>query len=67
MLLQQAASHLNDGGHLIVEVGNSWGALEELFPEVSFTWIEFQRGGGGVFILSKEELQRHQALFDARV
>lgn len=67
MLLQQAASHLNDGGHLIVEVGNSWGALEELFPEVSFTWIEFQRGGGGVFILSKEELQRHQSLFDARV
>lgn len=67
MLLQRAASHLNDGGHLIVEVGNSWGALEELFPEVSFTWIEFQRGGGGVFILSKEELQRHQALFDARV
>jgi ribosomal protein L3 glutamine methyltransferase len=67
MLLRQAASHLNDGGHLIVEVGNSWGALEELFPEISFTWIEFRRGGGGVFIFSKEELQRHQALFDARV
>lgn len=66
MLLQQAARHLNPGGHLIVEVGNSWGALEELFPEIHFTWIEFQRGGGGVFIFSKEELQRHQALFDAR-
>jgi len=66
MLLRQAVGHLNDGGHLIVEVGNSWVALEELFPEIKFTWIEFQRGGGGVFIFSKEELQQHQALFDAR-
>ncbi len=66
MLLRQAAGHLNDGGHLIVEVGNSWVALEELFPEIKFTWIEFQRGGGGVFIFTKHELLAHQALFDLR-
>jgi ribosomal protein L3 glutamine methyltransferase len=65
-LLAQAAGFLNDGGHLIVEVGNSWGALEELFPEIQFTWIEFARGGGGVFIFSKAQLQEHQALFDQR-
>lgn len=66
MLLKQAANFLNDQGYLIVEVGNSWVALEELFPEIKFTWIEFQRGGGGVFILSKDELTSHQALFDER-
>ena len=65
-LLRQAAGHLNDGGYLIVEVGNSWVALEELFPEIKFTWIEFQRGGGGVFIFTKDELLAHQALFDLR-
>jgi ribosomal protein L3 glutamine methyltransferase len=65
-LLRQSAEFLNDQGHLIVEVGNSWVALEELFPEITFTWLEFQRGGGGVFILSKDELVQHQALFDAR-
>jgi ribosomal protein L3 glutamine methyltransferase len=66
MLLRQVAQFLNDQGHLIVEVGNSWVALEELFPEIKFTWLEFVRGGGGVFILSKDELVQHQALFDER-
>jgi ribosomal protein L3 glutamine methyltransferase len=66
MLLQQAAGHLNEGGHLIVEVGNSWLALEALFPEITFTWLEFQRGGGGIFMFSKEDLLKHQALFNAR-
>lgn len=65
-ILSQAATYLNDGGHLIVEVGNSWVALEELFPEIQFTWLEFERGGGGVFMFSKEQLLEHLALFDLR-
>ena len=55
-LLAEAAEHLNEGGHLIVEVGNSWAALEDRYAKVPFTWIEFEYGGDGVFILSKEEL-----------
>lgn len=59
-MLANAAKYLNEGGHLIVEVGNSWVALEERYPTVPFTWIEFEYGGEGVFILSKEELIKYQ-------
>lgn len=62
-MLRDAAAHLNEGGALIVEVGNSWVALEEAFPTVPFTWIEFERGGHGVFLLTREQLDEHAAAF----
>lgn len=55
-LLAQAGARLNPGGTLICEVGNSAPALEEAFPEVPFVWLEFERGGQGVFMLSQKQL-----------
>jgi len=56
-ILQQARDHLTPQGLLIVEVGNSQDALSTAFPELPFTWLAFEHGGDGVFLLNAEQLQ----------
>ena len=63
VILNQAANYMNPGGILVVEVGNSQHALDELLPEVDFYWLEFERGGDGVFLLTYEQLLQHRQLF----
>ncbi|RLQ20199.1 50S ribosomal protein L3 N(5)-glutamine methyltransferase [Seongchinamella sediminis] len=60
-ILARAADYLSDTGLLVVEVGNSWEALEAAYPRVPFTWLEFEHGGHGVFALSAAELQEFSA------
>ena len=55
-LLREASGHLSEKGCLCVEVGNSRRHLEAALPEMPFNWLEFERGGDGVFILYREDL-----------
>lgn len=66
-MLAEAADHLNEQGILIVEVGNSQVHVEVLYPEVDFTWLEFEQGGHGVFLLAAKQCREHQALFRSRL
>ncbi len=58
-LLKEAANFLTDQGVLVVEVGNSQYELVEMYPEVPFQWVDFERGGDGVFVLTKQDLNIH--------
>lgn len=66
-ILAQSANHLNDNGILVCEVGNSQIHVESVYPEVPFTWLTFERGGHGVFLLTKAQLNEYQAIFNQRV
>jgi len=48
---------------LVVEVGNSWVALERAFPTVPFVWLEFSEGDSGVFLLTRDQLVEHRESF----
>lgn len=56
-LLIEAADYLTEDGLLVVEVGNSWVALDDAYPQLPLTWIEFEQGGHGVFVINAADLR----------
>ncbi len=58
-LLMQAAERLHDDGILVCEVGHSWPAFEQAYPELPVTWLAFERGGAGVFVITGHDLREY--------
>ncbi|PIP80988.1 MAG: 50S ribosomal protein L3 N(5)-glutamine methyltransferase [Gammaproteobacteria bacterium CG22_combo_CG10-13_8_21_14_all_40_8] len=59
IMLKDAVKYLAKDGILVIEVGNSAEALENAYPTVPFTWVEFENGGDGVFVLTYQELKNY--------
>lgn len=54
-ILQEAPNYLTEQGLLFVEVGNAEEALKNEYPDFPFTWLAFENGGQGVFLLYAED------------
>jgi len=54
-IIAGAPAHLAQDGVLIVEVGDSEARVNEAFPRLPFVWLEFEQGGGGVFLLRRQD------------
>ena len=63
-VLRDAPDYLNEGGVLVVEVGNTAAELERRFPDLPFLWLEFERGGEGVLLMKREQLTEFHPLFE---
>lgn len=57
-ILAGAAAHLAPHGVLIVEVGEIAPAVDQRYAHLPLTWIEFEHGGEGVFVIPREDLVR---------
>jgi ribosomal protein L3 glutamine methyltransferase len=62
-ILREAHEYLTQEGILVLEVGRSAEALTSRYPDIPFLWLDFERGGEGVFLFTAEELKRFAKLF----
>ncbi|MEN9705732.1 MAG: hypothetical protein RLZZ393_1611 [Pseudomonadota bacterium] len=58
VLLRDARRFLTPTGILVVEVGNTETTVRRQFRDWPFVWLEFSRGGGGVFLITAADLHR---------
>ena len=56
-ILAGAGKRLRPGGVLVCEVGASRAVLERTCPETAFTWLELERGGEGLFLLTEAQVR----------
>ncbi|MBC8653268.1 50S ribosomal protein L3 N(5)-glutamine methyltransferase [Providencia vermicola] len=62
-ILANAPRFLTKEGVLVCEVGNSMVHLIEQYPDIPFIWLDFEYGGDGVFMLTREQLVEHHEHF----
>ena len=55
-LLREAKQYLKPDGILVIEVGNSMEAVDRRFPGLELTWLDFEYGGDGVFLVNAHAL-----------
>ena len=55
-LLAQAATHLNEGGVLVLEIGHERQYFEAAFPDLNPVWLETSAGSDQVLLLTREDL-----------
>ena len=56
-LLREGARVLAPDGLMLLEVGETWVALEDRLPKAPFLWLELPQGGSGVAVISAQELR----------
>jgi len=56
-ILREAPRHLAADGLLVCEVGGSVPEFNRRFPKVPVIWPDFERGGDGVFVVSRDDLE----------
>lgn len=64
VLLRDAARILRPTGLLILEVGNSFEALDELSEQLHPIWVELEQGGHGVAVFMAQDLAQWAASED---
>ena len=62
-LLCDAADYLTPDGLLIVEAGEAQPHLAKVLGDMELTWLEFEHGGEGVFLMTGEQAKERQARF----
>ncbi len=57
-LLAQAAAHLNDGGVLVLEIGNEREHFEAAFPKLPWVWLPTQTTDDQLLLIEKDALRQ---------
>ena len=60
-LLAQAARYLNEGGVLVLEIGNERPYFEAAFTQLNPIWLDTSAGGDQVLLLTREALLHYAA------
>ncbi|UXZ04756.1 50S ribosomal protein L3 N(5)-glutamine methyltransferase [Moraxella nasicaprae] len=66
-ILYHAPDYLTPDGLLVCEVGDSEWALRQAYPEIQFEWLNFEKGGSGIFAIDYEELMEYRDEFARQV